>query len=179
MLEGFKTLEEGQYTLGYLPRPVSIVCVGDNPFAVSHHMLLSKDPFIYGFSCYNENYSRKIIEEVKDFSINFLPIKYAKDIHIVGKTHGNEVNKWNLVNLERIKGTAIKSSVITQSLLIYECVLEDIIKFYDHDLVVGRVIMKHYKKSKLSPSKVQYTLFMGKNFYTTNKKGWKLTVDEE
>ncbi|MEJ5173484.1 MAG: flavin reductase family protein [Hydrogenothermaceae bacterium] len=179
MLEGFKTLEEGQYTLGYLPRPVAVVCVGDNPFAVSHHMLLSREPFIYAFSCHKENYSRKLIEEIRDFSINFLPVNYTKDIHIVGKTHGNEVDKWQLIKLERVKGVAINSVVITQSLLIYEAVLEDIIKFYDHDLIVGKVILKHYKKGKLSPSKVHYSLFMGKNFYTTNKKGKKITFNEK
>lgn len=177
MLEGFKTLGEGGYTLGYLPRPVAVVCVGDNPFAVSHHMILSREPFLYGFSCSKENYSYKLLHQSEDFSINFLPYKFVKEIHIVGKTHGDEINKWELINLKKQKGLSIQSNIILDSLLIYECKLEKILPFADHDLVVGRVILKHYRKSKLSASKVNYTLFMGKNYYTTNKKGKKFDVN--
>lgn len=178
MIEGFKTLEEGHYLLGYVPRPVAVVCAADNPFAVAHHMILSREPFLYGFSCWKENYSLKLIQEVSDFSVNFLPFKFTKQIHITGKTHGNEVDKWRLTGLKRQKGMSIQSSIILDSLLIYECRLENIIQFPDHSLIVGRVILKHYRRGKVSPYKVEYPLFMGQNYYTTNRKGKKVYVDE-
>lgn len=178
MIEGFKTLEEGQYLLGYVPRPVAVVCVADNPFAVAHHMLLSREPFMYGFSCWKENYSYRLLEKVADFSVNFLPYKLVRQIHITGKTHGNQVDKWELTGLKRQKGLEISSSIILDSLLIYECKVEKLVDFTDHVLVAGRVVLKHYRKGKLSPHKVEYPLFMGQNYYTTNRKGKKLNIDE-
>lgn len=178
MLEGFKSLPEGSYTLGYIPRPVAIVCVGENPFSVAHHMMINRHPFLYGFSCFKENYSRKLIEEIKDFSINFLPYKFLKDIYTAGKVHGNLVNKWEKITINKAKAISISSVIIPEAVLIYECEVLDIHNFFDHDLVIGRVIYKHYRKGKLSPHKVKYPLFLGKNYYSTNTRTIKMDIDE-
>jgi hypothetical protein len=46
----YKSLPEGGYTHGYIPRPVAVVCVKENPFTVAHHTPVNKDPFIYAIS---------------------------------------------------------------------------------------------------------------------------------
>lgn len=166
----FKTLPEGNYTYGLLPRPVAVVCVKHNPFTVAHHTPVNKEPFIYAISVDKENYSYKLLLESEDFSINFLPFHFVEEIHTIGKTHGNEVDKWQITKLNHQKGLNIESQIITDSLVIYECKKINFLEFNDHVLFFGKVILKHYKKGYIKPNKIRYTLFHGKNLYSTNKK---------
>ncbi len=166
----FKTLLEESYTYGLVPRPVAIVCVKENPFTVANHTPVNKNPFIYAVAVDKENYSYNLILESDNFSVNFLPYQYLEEIHKIGKTHGNQVNKWEITKLNHQKGLSIDSLIITDSLIIYECQKLNVIDFTDHCLVFGKVVLKHYKKGYLKPSKIRYTLFHGKNLYSTHKK---------
>lgn len=170
----YKSLPEGGYTHGYIPRPVAVVCVKENPFTVAHHTPVNKDPFIYAISVDKNNYSYKLMLESEDFTINFLPFDFLKEVDTIGKTHGNEVNKWQLTGLSYHKSQTVSSVLIPNSLIIYECVKLNHIEFEDHCLFFGKVVMKHYIKSKLKPGKVRYLLFHGKNYYSTNKKPKKI-----
>ncbi|WP_051524366.1 flavin reductase family protein [Sulfurihydrogenibium subterraneum] len=173
----FKSLPEGNYTHGLIPRPTAVVCVKNNPFTVAHHTPVNKDPFTYAISVDKTNYSYSLLLESQDFSINFLPFEFVEQIHKIGKTHGNEVNKWQITNLKHQKGMMIESYIITDSLIIYECKKLKHIEFEDHCLFFGKVVMKHYKKGYIKPNKVRFTLFHGKNFYSTNKHPKKLFFD--
>lgn len=168
----FRSLE-GAYFLGYVPRPVALLCIGENPLAVAWHMPTNKEPFLYALSIAKENYSHKLLEEGKDFTVNFLSHDYLEDILIAGKYHGDQVDKWKLFKrLKPIRALRVKALMIEQSLLVYECIQERIVEFSDHSLLVGRVELIHYKKGKLKPEKVKYPLHMGKRYFSRNTRSY-------
>ncbi len=171
--ETFKSLEDA-YFLGYVPRPVALVCVGENPLAVAWHMPTNKEPFMYAVAIAKENYSHQLLQSEQDFTINFLPSKYLRDILIAGSHHGNLINKWELFKyIKPVRASKVRALMVSDALLVYECKYERLLPFYDHSLLIGKVELIHYQKGKLKPEKVKYPLHMGKSYFSENKKPHK------
>ena len=168
--EIFKSLEDG-YFLGYVPRNVALVCVGENPLSVAWHMPINKKPFLYGIAIAEENYSHTLIEEGKDFTINFLSFEFLEDILIAGKYHGNEHEKWKpFKRIKPIKALRVNAYMVDTALLVYECKQERFLEFEDHSLIIGKVEAIHYRRGKLKPHKVKYPLNMGKGYFSRNSR---------
>lgn len=166
--ETFKTIEKA-YFLGYVPRPVVLVCVGENPLAVAWHMPTNKEPFMYAVAIAKENYSHRLMEEGSDFTVNFLSKDHLEDILTTGRVHGDKVNKWELLKeLKPVKALKVRALMVEQSLLVYECTQYRRVELPDHTLLVGKVELIHYKKGRLKPQKVRYPLHMGKGYFSTN-----------
>ncbi|RME10868.1 MAG: flavin reductase family protein [Aquificota bacterium] len=170
--ENFKTLQDA-YFLGYVPRPVAVVCVGENPLAVAWHMPANKEPFLYAAAIARENYSHRLIVEGADFTVNFLPEDYLEDILTAGRHHGDQTDKWKLFKrLRPFRALKVKALAIEQSLLLYECTQERVMELPDHSLLIGRVELIHYRKGRLKPEKVKYPLHMGKAYFSRNSKAY-------
>ncbi|MCS6957505.1 MAG: flavin reductase family protein [Aquificaceae bacterium] len=168
--EHFKTLENA-YFLGYVPRPVVLVCVGENPLAVAWHMPTNKDPFLYAVAIAKENYSHFLLEKGSDFTVNFLRADHIQDILTAGKHSGRQVDKWKLFkHISQAKALKVDALMVKEALLVYECKQERVVSFYDHSIFIGRVEIIHYKKGKLKPQKVKYPLHMGKGYFSKNAK---------
>ncbi|RMH81359.1 MAG: flavin reductase family protein [Acidobacteria bacterium] len=174
--EAFKTLENA-YFLGYVPRPVVLICVGENPLAVAWHMPTNKDPFMYAVAISKENYSYKLVVEGSNFTVNFLPKDHLEDILIAGRVHGDKENKWELFKeLKPIKALKVRALMVEQSLLVYECTQYRSVELPDHTLLIGRVELIHYKRGKLKPHKIRYPLHMGKGYFSTNCRLLKVNL---
>jgi len=168
--ETFKTLEDA-YFLGYVPRPVALLCVGENPLAVAWHMPTNKEPFMYAIAIARENYSHKLVLEGRDFTVNFLPGTYLEDLLMAGKYHGDQTDKWKLFKeIKPLKALRVDAYMVEQSLLVYECKQERLTELSDHSLLIGRVELIHYKKGRLKPEKVRYPLHMGKAYFSKNTR---------
>jgi flavin reductase (DIM6/NTAB) family NADH-FMN oxidoreductase RutF len=165
----FKTIENG-YTLGYVPRPLVIVVVGENPFTVGWHTPVNKNPFLYSISIDKTNYSYRLLKD--NFTINFLTSEYFEQILIAGSYHGDQVNKLSLMeNIHLIDSQKVASKSILESFMVYECEVYEKIEFEDHALVIGKVLAIEYKQGKVKP-KNKLVFSMGKNYYCFNTKGF-------
>ena len=167
--EAFKTLQDA-YFLGYVPRPVVVVCIKDNPLAVAWHVPTNKNPLRYAVSISKENYSYTLALQGSDFTVNFLPYDHLDRILVAGYTHGNQVNKWELTKWTPIKALRVDVLMIAQALLVYECKQDRLLEFEDHILLLGRVELIHYKKG-LKPNKVKYPLHMAKPTFAPTQGG--------
>ncbi len=167
--ETFKSLKEA-YFLGYVPRPVALLCVGENPLAVAWHMPTNKEPFMYAVAIAKENYGHELLQAERDFTVNFLPSQYLEDLLIAGTHHGDKVNKWELFkHIKPLRALEVDALMVAQALLVYECRYERLLPFPDHSLLIGKVELIHYKRG-LKPEKVKYPLHMGKGYFSVNAK---------
>jgi len=165
----FKIIEDG-YTLGYVPRPLVIVVVEENPFTVGWHTPVNKNPFLYSISIDKTNYSYKLLKD--NFTINFLTSEYFEEILIAGSCHGDRVDKLSLLkNFHLTNSEKVSSESILESFMVYECEVYEKLEFQDHTLVIGRVLAIKYKQGKVKP-KNKLALTMGKNYYCFNTKGF-------
>ncbi|MFN3599394.1 MAG: flavin reductase [Aquificaceae bacterium] len=115
----FKTLEDA-YLLGYVPRVVSLICVKDNLLAVAWHIPINKKPFLYAVALARENHSHLLAQKGADFTVNFLPFEYLRDIITARSHHGNQENKWDLFkDIKPVKALKVDALMVDQALLIY------------------------------------------------------------
>ena len=70
---------------------------------------------------------------------------------ICGSISGRDKDKFELTKLEKEKSKIVKSSLIKESPISFECKLEFMEKFGDHWLSVGRFVEEHVRKEKFSP----------------------------
>lgn len=145
------------------PRLTALLSVDENLAPVSWHMPISKEPFVYGVAMREENYSHSLMKEKKEFALNFLDYRYADVIDQMGAIHGDQANKFSLSKFTKKTASSIKSTLIEEAYMIYECEVIDILSYGDHDIFVAQVKVIH-KDEEQNPKQ---TLFLGRGNYTT------------
>ncbi len=86
--------------------------------------------------------------------------------HRTGETHGQNRDKFKESRLSKKDATIIKTKLIEEAYMIYECRVIDILNYGDHDLFIADVnIILNKQEKDIAP-----TLFMGKGTYETTSK---------
>lgn len=147
------------------PRLAALLTCGNNIMPLAWHMPVSKSPFRYAVAVRSENHTHMLIQKHKEFALNFLDISYQHAYQICGETHGDNVDKFELTGLNKKPPSSIKTTLIEEAYMIYECTLVDIINYGDHDVFIADVnLIVNNDIQKVEP-----TLFMGKGYYDTLK----------
>lgn len=119
----------------------------DNLIAVSWHMPVSKEPFLYSIALKKERYSYSMIKESGVFAINFMSIKNKKELLFCGRHTGEIIEKYKETGLRKEECDSIDCSRIKEAVSILECEVVDEFETGDHQIIVGKVI-KVIKKSE-------------------------------
>ena len=147
-------------------RPTALLTCKDNIMPLSWHIPVSREPFMYAICVRDENYSYDLLHQHKEFALNFLDISYIEVFDKMAQVHGKDIDKFKMSGLSKKEATFIKSSLIQEAYMIYECSVVDILNYGDHDVFVAKVECIHNTQDKnISP-----TLFMGKGMYETTSK---------
>ena len=146
------------------PRLTALLACGNNFMPMSWHMPVSKSPFRYAVAIRDENKTYDLVHTLGEFSINFLDASYIEAMEISGSIHGGD--KFKETGLTPKAPEQIKSTLIEESYMIYECKVVEVANFGDHDVFVADVVCIHNKKVEdVSP-----TLFLGRGYYETTSK---------
>jgi len=147
------------------PRLTGLLACGDNFMPLSWHMPVSKTPFRYAVAIRDENKTYDLVHTLGEFSINFLDFSQMQALEVSGSMHGGE--KFKATGLTPKKADHIKSTLIEEAYMIYECKILEVLNFGDHDVFIADVLCIHNRVAKdVSPA-----LFLGHGYYdtTTNK----------
>lgn len=146
------------------PRLTGLLACGDNFMPMSWHMPVSKAPFRYAVAIRDENKTYDLVHMLGEFSINFLDYSYMEALESSGSMHGGE--KFKKTGLNPKKAEHIKSTLIEEAYMIYECKVVEVQNFGDHDIFIADVLCIHNKKLEdVSPA-----LFLGRGYYETTTK---------
>ena len=145
------------------PRLSALLACGENFMPLSWHMPVSKSPFRYAVAIRDENRSYDLVHLRKEFSINFMDFSYMEAMDRAGSMHGGD--KFAECSLTPKRASQIKSSLIEEAYMIYECKVVEILNFGDHDMFISDVVCIHNKKVE----EINPTLFMGRGYYDTLK----------
>jgi flavin reductase (DIM6/NTAB) family NADH-FMN oxidoreductase RutF len=137
-----KQIENSAYSSLACPRMSAVLTCGSqrvNAITLSWHTPISRDPPLYGVSILPKRFSFKIVENEKEFALNFLEHKHWEKVHYCGTHTGRKEDKiakvgFTLENCERIK-----TKMIAQAYANLECKVVDQIEIGDHTLFVGRI----------------------------------------
>lgn len=146
------------------PRLSALLVCGENFMPMAWHMPVSKSPFRYAVAIRDENKTYDLVHMLGEFSINFMDFSYIEAMEISGSMHGGD--KFGATGLHSKEPQEIKSLLIEEAYMIYECKVVEVANFGDHDLFIVDVLTIHNRElADVSP-----TLFLGRGYYETTSK---------
>ena len=165
----------------HYPRVAVIVTASaggkDNAMTAAWHSSISVNPPLYGVSISPKRFTYQLIAESREFGINFIPFEKASLAAFVGGTLGQEMNKFERLNIKKEKPLKTEVPILKDAYAAYECKLVDSKAYGDHIWVVGEIVVVHFlkdvftEKQILDLNKIKPLLYIGAEFYATSDKG--------
>lgn len=143
----------------------------NNIMAAGWHSYISYEPPIYGVAIAEERFTHHLISESGEFAINFVSGDQAHWIQEAGSFSGADEDKFEKLGIEFEQGVTIKSPILKDAYVAYECKVIDIRKYGDHDWVVGEIQLFYKDDTKFAenglPDWNQHTipLYLGRSQY--------------
>lgn len=114
----------------------------------SWHMKCSRDPALFAISLFKTGYTHKLIQQSKEFVIAVPNKELEKEVLFFGTTHGNQIDKFKETKIETIKAKSIKSPLIKNATINFECSLEKEIDVGDHIVFIGKILNSYINRNK-------------------------------
>ena len=159
--------------------PYSVAIVGAqsqssiNYMACAWHTALSFNPPLFGVLIAKKRYTHKVISDAKNFTVNFISADRVKLSAQMGRKSGLDMDKVKEFQVRLSPSKIIKSPILEEAYVSFECKLTDIRVTGDHDLFVGSVLAIHEEEESfnsegvLDPGKIRPLLYLGSDFYIT------------
>ena len=115
------------YRYAFPTQAVLITCNnkhGDtNIITVAWHTTISKEPPFYGISLAPERYSHGLIENTKEFVVNFAPFNLLEKVQFCGTHSGRNTKKIENTNLTLIPAQKVQTPLIKDCYAHLECII--------------------------------------------------------
>jgi len=143
-----------------------------NYMACAWHTALSFDPPLFGILISKKRFTHQIISKAKEFTANFISFEKVKLSAQMGRKSGHDIDKVKTFQVGLSPAKIIKSPILEEAYVCFECSLIDVRTYGDHDLFVGEVQAIHEEEGfnadgVLDPRKIQPLLYLGSDFYIT------------
>jgi len=158
----------------YYPQLVVVIGVRDgdkvNFMPCVWNTGLSYDPFLYGVSVGADRFTCKMLNNVNEYSINFLGFEYIKMIRSLGRSSGSYTDKSNEFNVRYSESVLINAPIIDVAYYSLECRKKSSELYGDHVLFVGKVELMHLNEALaedyiINTKIVSPTLYLGVDHY--------------
>jgi flavin reductase (DIM6/NTAB) family NADH-FMN oxidoreductase RutF len=143
-----------------------------NAITIAWHTPISVKPPLYGISVGPGRYSHKLIENTKEFVINFAPYNIVEKVDFCGTRSGRNTDKINESGLTLIPSEQLKTKIIKECFAHLECKLHKSITLGDHTFFIGEVVhlsvdKEAYIDDLINNKKVKPCYYIGDHVYTT------------
>jgi flavin reductase (DIM6/NTAB) family NADH-FMN oxidoreductase RutF len=144
-----------------------------NFMSCAWHTALSFEPPLFGILVSKKRLTHEIISEAREFTVNFLSFDRIKLSAQMGRKSGHDIDKIKEFGVKLRPAKVLKSPLIEEAYVAFECRLAEVRPFGDHDLFVGEVLAVHEdahafnSEDILNPMKVRPLLYLGSDFYIT------------
>jgi len=144
-----------------------------NFMSCAWHTALSFDPPLFGVLIAKKRFTHRVIAEAEEFTVNFIRAEQALLSAQYGRKSGFDLAKTDKFPIELAPSQIIQSPIIDDAYVCFECRLEEIRTYGDHDLFVGKVLAIHEEDNSfneegvLNPQRIRPLLYLGNDFYLT------------
>lgn len=143
-----------------------------NYMACAWHTALSFEPPLFGVLISKKRFTHQIISEAREFTANFISFERVKLSAQMGRKSRHDIDKLKEFQVKLSPSKIIKSPIIEDAYVSFECKVADIRAYGDHDLFVGEVLAVHEEEcfneeGILNTGKIHPLLYLGKDFYIT------------
>jgi flavin reductase (DIM6/NTAB) family NADH-FMN oxidoreductase RutF len=173
----------------HYPRIAAIVTAQSdgkmNAMTAAWHSSLSFAPPLFGVSIVPKRYTYELIDESKEFGVNFMPFEAAELVASVGGSGGKFADKFRKFKIAMEKPVKTSVPILKAAYAAYECHLVDDKKYGDHRWLVGEVVAVHLLKEAFTPEgtmnvdKFSPALYLGNEQYATISKDTVKRLDRE
>ncbi len=111
-------------------------------------MKCSIEPPLFAVSLSKKGYTHKLIQQSKEFVIAVPNKLLVKELEYFGSTHGNKADKFKEAKLETTKARFVKSPLIAQATINFECELFKEVDSGDHIIFIGKILASHVNEGK-------------------------------
>ncbi len=115
-----------------------------NPMTADWVIPLSINPPLLGVSIGKTRYTRKLIEEQKDFVVAIPTIELLKDVWTAGTVSGSKENKAEKMSVTFIPSEKVKAPSIKECAANIECKVVKEVETGDHIFFVGEIVNVTY-----------------------------------
>lgn len=112
------------------------------------HMKTSHNPPMVVASLHNDHYTKKLIEQSKEFIVAVPDKKLLKAIPIFSEHHGDKIDKFKESKVKTKKAQHLKTPLLADATLNFECKVVESIKTGDHTIFIGEVIAAHQNEGQ-------------------------------
>jgi len=119
-----------------------------NGMIAGWNMKCSNDPPLFAVSLSKNGNTHKLIQESKEFVIAVPNKELINEVEFFGSTHGNEVDKFKETKIETANAKYVKSPLIKNATINFECKLEKEIDSGDHIIFIGKILTSYINKNK-------------------------------
>jgi flavin reductase (DIM6/NTAB) family NADH-FMN oxidoreductase RutF len=112
------------------------------------NMKCSMDPPLFAVSLSKKGYTHRLIRESREFVIA-VPNKELEDALVqFGSTHGNDIDKFCETGVKTEKPETVRTPLLSNATLNYECKLFKEVDSGDHIIFIGRVVAAQINRGK-------------------------------
>lgn len=112
------------------------------------NMKCSMEPPLFAVSLSKKGNTHKLIQQSKEFVIAIPNKELEKSLLLFGSTHGNEIDKFAESKIETAKAEFVKSPLIKNATINFECELFKEVDSGDHIIFIGKIVASYIKKDK-------------------------------
>lgn len=161
----------------FYPYTVAIVGASSenqaNYMSCAWHTALSFDPPLFGVLISKKRFTHHLISKAREFTVNFIEAKRVKLSAQMGRRSGYDMDKIKEFQVKLSPSKTIKSPILEEAYVSFECKLVETRPCGDHDLFVGQVLAIHEEENSFSEEgvldtrKIHPLLYLGSDFYIT------------
>lgn len=119
-----------------------------NGMIAGWNMKCSGKPPLFAVSLSKKGNTHKLIKESKEFVIAIPNKELEKYVEFFGSTHGNLMNKFKESKIETTKAKYVKSPLIKNATVNFECELKREVDSGDHIIFIGEILASHINRDK-------------------------------
>lgn len=143
-----------------------------NIITLAWHTPISSHPPLYGISIAPKRYSHALIQERKEFVINFIPYSLVEAAQYCGTHTGKTTDKTCNTGLTLTPSKKLSTPLINEGYAHLECTLAETLSLGDHTLFIGEVVAvstdeNAFKDELLRTDLIHPVYYIGENAYTT------------
>lgn len=112
------------------------------------NMKCSANPPLFAVSVSKKGNTHNLIRQSREFVVAVPNKELEEEVVLFGSTHGNEVDKFAETKIGIEKAKIVKSPLIKNATVNFECRLENEVESGDHIIFIGNVVASHINKDK-------------------------------
>jgi flavin reductase (DIM6/NTAB) family NADH-FMN oxidoreductase RutF len=119
-----------------------------NGMVAGWNMKCSLQPPLFAVALSKKGNTQRLIHESKEFVVAVPNKSLEEQVCFFGSVPGNDVDKFAESKIATTPAKHVKSPLLQDATINFECALENMVEVGDHYLFIGRILAAHITKGK-------------------------------